>query len=168
MKKITHKWFGTDFPTNAEYASVQIGAGVDGVITVTADTLGTEENAYSLEVVEGSGLNVAMSATITDGAIVVVLGTDALGALDNTKNTAVLIAAAIDALSGVSAESSGTGATAFEALIAKKAFTGGSYATVTHEPAYMIDANTNAIYMAEESVGRFDTDKWKTGTIAVL
>lgn len=168
MKKITHKWFGTDFPTNAEYASVQIGAGANGVITVTADTLGTEENAYTIQVVEGTGVSANMSATISSGAIIVTLGTDALEALDDTKNTAVLIAAAIDALSGVSAESSGTGATPITAAIAKKSFTGGSYATVTHEPAYMVDADTNTIYMTEEPVGRFDTDKWKSGTISAL
>lgn len=166
MKEITQKWFSGSTPANAEYASVSIGEGDNGVITVTADTLGTEENAYTIEVVEGTGADTDMSATFTDGAIVVVLGTDAEEALDATKNTAVLIAAAIDALSGVSAEASGTGATAIAAAVEETAFTGGLYATVTHEPAYMIDDTT--IYLCTEPVGKYDTDKWKTGTISAI
>lgn len=170
MKKITQKWFSGDHPVNADYASVSIGAGDNGVVTVTATTLGTEENAYTIKVVEGTGVSANMSAKISSGSIVVTLGTDALEALDDTKNKAVLIAAKIDALTGVSAEASGTGATPITAAIAEKPFTGGSYATVTHEPAYMIleDGGTYTIYGSEYPVGKYDTDKWKTGTITTL
>ena len=170
MKKITQKWFSGDHPVNADYASVSIGAGDNGVVTVTATTLGTEENSYTIEVVEGVGSDVDLSATFEDGAIIVTLGTDVAEALDDTKNTATLIANAIEDLDGVSAEASGTGATPFQVAVAEKSFTGGSYATVTHEPAYMIleDGGIFTIYGTEYPVGKYDTDKWKTGTIATL
>ena len=170
MKKITQKWFSGDHPVNADYASVSIGAGDNGVVTVTATTLGTEENSYTIEVVEGVGSDVDLSATFEDGAIIVTLGTDVAEALDDTKNTATLIANAIEDLDGVSAEASGTGATPFQAAVAEKSFTGGSYATVTHEPAYIIleDGGTFTIYGTEYPVGKYDTDKWKTGTITTL
>jgi len=166
MREITQKWFASSTPTNAKYASVDIGSGDNGVVTVTSDTLGTEENSYTIEVVEGSGNNVDLSATFEDEAIVVILGTDGVGALDDTKNTATLIAGAIDDLTGVSAVASGTGATAFTAAISEKSFDGGSYAVETHESAFMIDGST--IYIAENPVSKFDTDGWKTGTLTSI
>jgi hypothetical protein len=59
--------------------------------------------------VAGVGLDVALSAAISNGAITVTLGTDGAGAADDTKNTATLVAAVVDALAGVSATASGNG-----------------------------------------------------------
>jgi hypothetical protein len=166
MREIKQKWFASATPINANYASVDIGEGDNGVVTITADTLGTEENSYSIELVEGVGADVDLSATITDGAIVVTLGTDELEALDDTKNTATLVAGVIDALSGVSAEASGTGATAFTAAVAETSLSGGTYAVESHEPAYMIDGTT--IYICTEPVDKYSTDGWKTGTLSAV
>lgn len=90
---------------------------------------GVGGNECDIQAVAGVGNNVALSAAWAYGyardRIVVTLGTGGAGALDNAKNTAVLIAAVIDALPFVSATKSGTGATAITAAVAVKAFTGG-------------------------------------------
>jgi hypothetical protein len=58
MREIKQKWFASATPINANYASVDIGEGDNGVVTITADTLGTEENSYSIELVEGVGADI--------------------------------------------------------------------------------------------------------------
>ena len=86
MKKITQKWFSGDHPVNADYASVSIGVGDNGVVTVTATTLGTEENSYTIEVVEGVGSDVDLSATFEDGGIFTIYGTEyPVGKYDTDK-----------------------------------------------------------------------------------
>jgi hypothetical protein len=67
-------------------------------------------NAYSFVVVAGVGANVALSAVLAGAVVTVTLGTGAGGLLDNAKNTATLITAAIDALADFTATV--TGATA--------------------------------------------------------
>lgn len=111
--EIRANWFGLPHPINAKGGSTTIGTGVDGTVTITSDAVGTVEgNAYTAAVVAGSGNDVAMTATLTGTNILVTLGTDGGGALDAAKNTAILIGAAIDALTGIIAGHSGTGATA--------------------------------------------------------
>jgi len=109
-------------------ATVQIGAGANGVVTVTNATAGTAGNLWDISVVAGTGASQPMSA-IVSGAyarkrIVVTLGTDSNGDADATKNTATLIAAAIHALADFTATASGTGASTV-ATQAAEAFTGG-------------------------------------------
>ena len=60
--------------------------------------MGVAGNGYSVEVVEGEGLDVPMSVAFSDATkkIVVTLGTDAAGDLDALKNTALLIATEIN------------------------------------------------------------------------
>ena len=166
MKKITHKWFPTSLPTNANYASAQIGAGADGVVTIVSDTLGTEENHYSISASVAAGNSAPLSVSKDGTRFYITLGTDVAGDPDDAKNTATLVAAAVSGLDGVSATASGTGATPFAEAVEIVLFTGGTYATVTHEPAYMLAEGT--IYMTEVPVGRYDTDKWKTGSLATL
>jgi len=95
-----------------------------------------------------------MTATLTDTSIIVELGTGGGGALDAVKNTAILVAGAIDALAGVSSIHSGTGATALAAAEAEQDLTGGQYATKV------------AIYVAELGVSKTSTDGWKSATLS--
>jgi len=158
------KWFGTATPINAVASSQTIGSGNDGVVTTTADNVGTEGNDFTIEVVEGVGASVDMTATLTDSAIVVELGTDGGSALDATKNTAILVAAAIDALIGVGSAHSGTGATALAAAEAEQDLEGGQYATKVATPA--IWKSGNDIYVAEVGVSKTSTDGWKSATLS--
>ena len=139
---IQTRWFAESAPVNANEASASVGSGDNGVVTITVDEVGTEGNDYTIEVVEGSGVGVDLSATLTGTAIVVTLGTDGAGALDATKNTTTLIAGVVDSVNGVSAVASGTGATAFAAAVAEDAFTSGVYATEVIVPYTMLEDAT--------------------------
>lgn len=135
---IQKKWFAEVAPTNTKSATAEIGSGDDGTITVTIDDYGTEGNDFTIAVVEGVGNDVEMSAVLTVKDVVVTLGTGGAGALDGAKNTATLITAEIDALAGMSAEASGTGATALDSAEAEKNFADGVYATVAPVPFTML------------------------------
>lgn len=158
------KWFGTATPINAVASSQTIGSGLDGTVTTTANSVGTEGNSFTIEVVEGVGLNVDMTVALTDKAIVVELGTDGAGALDATKNTAILVASAIDGLTGVSSIHSGTGATALASAEAEQDFAGGQYATKVATPAIWKDGLN--IYVAEKGVSKTSTDGWISATLS--
>jgi hypothetical protein len=71
-----------------------------GIVTVTADTAGEEGNDYAVQVVQGTS---TLSASISGKMITVTLDSDA------GDNTVALVAAVIDALSGVSAVETGSG-----------------------------------------------------------
>lgn len=109
----------------ATAASAAIGSGANGVVTTTVDTAGFAGNGYTIRVVAGVGLNQALAAALATKAITVTLATDGAGAPDDTANTATLIAAAVDALAGVSAVASGSGATPISAAVSAVSFTGG-------------------------------------------
>jgi hypothetical protein len=127
IRNLTAKWFSDATPKNYKDASTTIGAGDNGVITVKAiDDITTDK---TIEVVVATGNSKAMTAVYTDGALVVTLGTDGAGAADATKNTAILIAEAIDALDEFTATASGTGATAISSAVTEKAFTAGQLGT---------------------------------------
>lgn len=124
------------------YSSVQIGSGENGVVTITADEPGPVGDEYSIWVKlpedpdpEGTDLEVELVGKV----IVVTLAVDELGAPDDTKNTAALIAAAIDELEGFGAAASGTGETPFTEAIESVAFTGG----VVETWATLYDAEGN-------------------------
>lgn len=97
--------------TTAQAATGSIGSGANGVVTATVDAAGAAGNLFTIRSVLGVGNDVALSAAINSGAITVTLGTDGAGVADDTKNTATLVAAAVDALAGVTAAASGSGAT---------------------------------------------------------
>jgi hypothetical protein len=111
--------------TTAASATNSIGSGGNGVVTTTVTATGSAGNSYTMHVVAGVGNDVALSAALSGTAITVTLGTDSGGALDASKNTATLVAAAIDALANVTAVASGSGATAISAVSGPTAFTGG-------------------------------------------
>lgn len=127
IRNLTAKWFSDATPKNYKDASTTIGSGTDGVITVKAleDITATK----TIEAVLGSGNNVAMSVAYAEGALVVTLGTNGSGTADATKNTAILIATAIDNLAEFTATYSGTGATAVASAVTQKAFTAGQLGT---------------------------------------
>lgn len=119
----TLPWKG-EWPTRVN-ASTTLGAGANGVVTVSVDDpAGAAGNDLTVEVVAGVGNNVDLSAVLTVDALVVTLGTDGAGALDATKNTAVLVAGAIDDLDEFTATASGSGTTVVP-VTAEKNFAGG-------------------------------------------
>lgn len=87
----------------------------NGLVVVTADTVNSPGNGNRIEVVNGSGGNVPLSAASAPGNplggsdITVTLATSSLGTPDASKNTAKAVASVIGALSGVQAKESGTG-----------------------------------------------------------
>lgn len=109
----------------AQAATGSIGSGANGVITVTVDAAGAPGNLYTVRVVLGVGTSQPLAAALSVKAITVTLATDGADAPDDAANTATLIAAAIDALTGVSAAASGTGATPISAAVSAVTFSGG-------------------------------------------
>lgn len=168
IQRYDDKWFSGSTPVNAVKASQTIGSGDNGTVTVEYDFVGTDGNDYTIEVVEGSEADVDLSAVLTDTAIVVTLGTDSESALDATKNTATLVAAAIDALTDISAEASGTGATALAAAEAEQDFAGGKLATKSATPCFWFNSAGTVVYFCEKPVSRFDESGWKSGTLTTV
>lgn len=109
-------------------ASVTIGTGADGEVQIDRDDAGPDGNLWDVIVVNGVGENVNLSAAISYAfarpRLVITLGTDGSGDPDNAKNTATLVAAAVDALDGFSATASGAGTDPIAAA-SVAAFTGG-------------------------------------------
>lgn len=110
-------------------ATVTGGGGPNGEIYILVDSVGVAGNLWSVEIVDTTGTIsqplTAQFATGTTNQIQVLLATDGLGVLDATGNTAILVAAAIDGLAGVSASEQGTGATAVAAAEGPTFFSGG-------------------------------------------
>jgi len=158
------KWFSEETPLNKAKASIAIGSGDNGVVTTTYDNYGETGNDYSLEVVVGSGNNIAMSAELTGTKITVTLGTGVAGAVDDTKNTATLIAAEITALDGFTATASGTGATAFTTAITEDVLSGGQWGTPCAEVNSII-VGTSYYYICT-TAGNKDTVVWKRFTLS--
>jgi len=168
MELINLKYFSETVPQNAASATATIGSGADGTVTITVDSVGTEGNNYTVEVVAGSGNNVPMSATLNGTDIVVTLGTDGVGALDATKNTATLVATAVNALTGVSAVASGTGATALAGAEAKKNFAGGQYGTPAYKTGLVyIDSTNDVVYISIAPNGTTQAN-WRKFTLSSL
>ena len=91
-----------------KYGSLIVGDSetANGFITVTSKTKGTAGQVFTAVVVTAATPDTAMSASVNPltGLITVTLGTDALGDPDDAKNTAILIASEIDALTISGAE----------------------------------------------------------------
>src|SRR6185503_3330051 len=69
------------WPTMAA-ASVQVGAGDNGTVTVSVVEPGEAGNAYTIEVVQGVGVSVPLAAALVGTALTVTLGTTAASAPD--------------------------------------------------------------------------------------
>ncbi len=122
VRPIGQKWFSAATPVNyISGLTTTIGSGDNGTITIVDNTA----EALSIDVVVAGTANASLSASVASGKITVTLGTDAESAADDTKNTATLIAAAINGITDATwtAIASGTGATAISAAIAEKSLT---------------------------------------------
>ena len=128
----------TPWPSNVS-ATATIGAGTNGVVTITVVEPGTEGNSYTVVVVLGVGNNIAMSAVLVGTALTVTLGTTGAGVADDTKNTAVLVAAAIGAIPELGATASGTGSSRIP-VTSVRSFSGGSYRDEIKLPALIMAA----------------------------
>lgn len=133
-------------------ATGTIGAGANGVVTTTVTEKGTPGNSYRIRTVLGVGLDQALAAALNGTDITVTLGTDGAGAADATKNTATLIAAAVDALDGVTAVASGSGVTAISTAQGYNSFSGGLFAATIGEIAKRAVLNTK--YYRQIETGR--------------
>lgn len=129
-------WFAAQTPANAKSASVEFGSGTNGKVTIVYDKKGTDGNAYSVEVVVAEENSAPLAASLNGKKLTVSLATNSGGTADDTKNTAKLISAAINTISGFIATYSGTGATAISAAVAESELEGGQYGTAC------IEANT--------------------------
>ena len=83
---------GTD-PFTPQTAT--IGSGTDGAVEIETIGTGLQMNDYTVEVVQGVGNDVLLSAQLVSDQITVTLGTDGTGQLDPAKNTQTLIQQAI-------------------------------------------------------------------------
>ncbi len=128
---------GVIWPVNIS-ASASIGAGANGIVTITLSSdFGTDGNAYTVVVVLGSGNDLPLSAALVGQILTVTLGTDGSGVADPVKNTAVLVAGAISNITNFSAVASGTGATVIP-VTSSTAFSGGSYREDLKHPALIM------------------------------
>lgn len=118
----TLPWQGS-WPTRTA-ASVALGAGADGTVNAALVEPGADGNAYTVEVVLSGSPSAPLSVALVDTALTVTLGTDGAGAAAPAKNTALLVAAAINALPEFTAAASGTGAGVI-GVTAVRPFTGG-------------------------------------------
>jgi len=107
------------------YATAEIGSGDNGTVTITAAAVGVAANDFTIEVKINETASQALAANKTGDVYTVTLGTDSEGDPDDTKNTATLVAAALDALDDIGAAASGTGATALDEAEAVKNLAGG-------------------------------------------
>jgi len=118
----TLPWQG-NWPTRTA-ATVALGSGTDGTVTVTAAEPGVAGNDFTAEVVLAVGASQLMSVALIADALTVTLGTKADTTADPAKNTAALVAIAVNALPEFAAVASGTGAGVI-AVTALRPFTGG-------------------------------------------
>ncbi len=115
--------FHKDDLTNA---TVVIGSGADGTVTITADedNAGDCGNLFAV-IVQVPTMDGPLSVSVSGNNLIVNLGITG-GSPDPALNTATLVAAAIDALADFSAVASGTGATALSVAEGPIAFLGGT------------------------------------------
>ena len=157
-------WFANT-PVNAVKASINIGAGADGVITMHSDLVGTEGNDFTITVSDGGANDCAMSASILGTDITVILG-KTVAALAPTKNTAILVGAAINALESVNAVYSGTGATSLAIAIATANFTGGIYATPAKTQGFIQINGT--WYIAMKPISKWEESGWMIAVPTII
>ena len=141
----------TTAPTNAKAAAQTIGAGQNGEVTVTAAVKGAAGNDLDIIVSDAGADDCAMTADIAAGVITVTLGKTA-AALDPTKNTANLVAAAINLLTEVTAVASGTGGDSLVAAEATRDFVGGQDGTPGYEGEIVMDASRIYLCTADNTI----------------
>jgi hypothetical protein len=148
-------------------AAATIGSGANSTVTITVDAAGVDGNAYTVEVKVAETASTPASATLTDKALVVTLGTgDEGGVPDNTQNTAAIIAGAINQITGLTAEALGTGLDPLTEAEAEKSFADGGQplADDSKNTAALIEA---AINHAETGIKGFTAAKSGNGDGAI-
>lgn len=138
-------------PVNAKAASQTIGGGGDGTVTVTAAVKGPAGNDLDIIVSDAGADDCAMTADIAAGVITVTLGKTA-AALEPTKNTATLVADAINLLTEVTAVVSGTGNDSLVAAEASQDFVGGQDGTEGYEGEIVMDASRIYLCTADNTI----------------
>ena len=122
-------------------ASAIIGTPGTAEVTITVVAEGVGGNEYTAEVVEAPGDDDNLSASLTGLVLTVYLGKTG-GVLDGAKNTATLVAAAIDQISEFTAEMTGSGGVV--PVAEAVSFTGGiAVVTVTAGSEYQIMRKTH-------------------------
>jgi hypothetical protein len=111
---------------NITNATASIGSGVDGTVTITADedNAGDAGNAFTVQVFVPAGTS-ALSVALVGNQLKVNLDVTA-GVPNAVANTATLVAAAINALTGFSAVASGAGTSSLSTVEGPTQFTGGT------------------------------------------
>lgn len=165
IRKLANKPFADATPQNyVAKAAITLGGGGNGSIVVTHDDMETDDE---IEIVLAAEAATALSAAYATGTITVTLGTDALGDADGAKNTAKLIAAAINGITGKTwlAAETGTGATAIASAMGATAFTNGHWGT--HCPvAYTGYENGGTYYLCTVADNTAYNTGWKTFTLS--
>ncbi len=160
IRPLSQKWFAESTPQNYKSASATLGSGDNGTITINA--LGVESDAV-ISVAIASGANENLSVVYSEGEIIVTLGTGAsAGVVSNAKNTAILIATAINKLEDFSAVASGTGATAIStATETDVTFTSGQLGTPCAE-AYIGFINGSTYYVCTKADNSTKNNGWRS------
>lgn len=160
VRPLADKWFDEATPINyVAHASTTIGTGTNGTVTVTHNDQITSDK---IEVKVATSASAALAAAYASGKITVTLGTDASSAADATKNTATLITAAINGITGKkwTAVASGTGASAISTAVTAKDFTNGHDATPCLVPGTVLQG-TNTYYV-------FLGGSWKSFSLSTI
>ena len=105
-------------------ATATIGTGANGTVVVEVDEAGADGNDYTITVNTTETEDANLSAILNVSDISITLGND-LTEVSTTKNTAALIAQAINLIEGFTATASGTGEDSIIEAIAQTSFTGG-------------------------------------------
>lgn len=150
-------------------ASAQIGEGETGVVTVTCDEPGSDGDKYSIKVIvpevdAATDLEVALEGTVIVVTLAMKADSDTF-IPDDSKNTAALVAAAINGEPGVedsgipgfTAEASSGGATPFTDAVEPVQFSGGT--TDIYFPQYDSEGQELALTVTGEQrriFGPFD------------
>ena len=160
-RPLAMKWFSEATPVNyIEGLTTTIGAGADGVITITDNTA----EALSVAVVVAETANADLSAAFATGVITVTLGVNAESAADATKNTATLITAAINGIADKTwtAVASGTGATPISAAVTEKALIAYHIDGTPCPEAGVCLENSGTYYVCIEANNTAKNNGWRT------
>lgn len=133
-------------------ASAQIGSGATGTVTITRDEAGRAGDEYIVKIIIPESEEATdLIVELVEKTITIALAVDATGTPDNTKNTALLIAAAIndeeDGIEGFTAEASGDGSGVFTTATEDPVqFSGGT--TDIWAPLYDTEGNELSLTVA--------------------
>lgn len=165
MEVFRKPWFD-GAPKNGKRSSVEVKSGADSMF-VYAPMVGPDGNVYTIKIVTAAEASKNPSAALVGTALTVTLGTDALGAADNTKNTGALIAPIIEA-KGFVVEVTSDGAFVVPTTVGAVAFTGGQYATPAKASQSLVEANNGNLYAATSPVDKLSEEGWYSVTLTLL